>query len=95
MYFENNGCFLLKTEIMTTMRVGVFVSPQYIPNKQVENFTMTMMILVMYTVMTMRIEAFCGFDHEPSKRGGGSEKEEYFTGKQRTRVSSKARQDKH
>ena len=29
--------------------------------------------------MTMRIEGFCGFDHEPSKRGGGSEKEEYFT----------------
>ena len=38
-----------------------------------------MMITVMYTVMTMRIEGFCGFDHEPSKRGGGSEKEEYFT----------------
>ena len=40
---------------------------------------MKMMITVMYTVMTMRIEGFCGFDHEPSKRGGGSEKEEYFT----------------
>ena len=38
-----------------------------------------MMITVMYTVMTMRIEGFCGFDHEPSKRVGGSEKEEYFT----------------
>ena len=30
-------------------------------------------------MMTMGIEVFCGFDHEASKRGGGSEKEEYFT----------------
>ena len=37
------------------------------------------MTRIMLQTTKMGMEAFCGFDHEPSKRAGGSEKEEYFT----------------